>query len=108
MMHPLDEIREERQRQIAKFGDQHHVTEMKSDRLWRILRAHDPLAMVRTEYEFEAKQNRLEWATILLEEFLEAIHETVTPVDKAALRMELIQVAAVCVAWCEDLDRGEK
>lgn len=103
----LDEIWEERQRQDEKFGVQHRETEMRTDRLYRILRAHDPLTVARAEYEFEVKQNRVSWMTVLAEEFLEAIIETTPPVDRKALRAELIQVAAVAVAWIEDLDRTE-
>lgn len=41
------------------------------------------------------------WAKILAEEVAEAFDET----DPAALRKELVQVAAVAVAWIEGLDR---
>jgi hypothetical protein len=41
------------------------------------------------------------WAKILAEEVAEAFAET----DPAALRKELVQVAAVAVAWIEGLDR---
>jgi hypothetical protein len=41
------------------------------------------------------------WADILLEEVFEAMAE----VDPAKLRAELVQVAAVAVAWCEAIDR---
>jgi len=41
------------------------------------------------------------WAMVLEEESLEALCET----DPAKLREELVQVAAVAVAWIEALDR---
>ena len=41
------------------------------------------------------------WRHVLAEEFFEALAE----VDPEKLRVELVQVAAVCVAWIEDLDR---
>ena len=44
------------------------------------------------------------WANILNEEFCEAM-EQVGMQDEAALRKELIQVAAVAVSWVEDIDR---
>ena len=51
-----------------------------------------------------AKDGTLTWNHILTEEVLEALAET----DPVKLRKELIQVAAVAVAWVEDIDsRGE-
>ena len=41
------------------------------------------------------------WAHILTEEF----HEALAEADTAALRAELIQVAAVCASWVRDIDR---
>lgn len=43
----------------------------------------------------------LDWAGILLEEVYEALAES----DPTRLREELIQVAAVAVAWVEAIDR---
>lgn len=48
--------------------------------------------------------------TILGEEFGEVCHEVNEaigdkPIDMAKLRKELVQVAAVCVAWVERLDK---
>jgi len=46
------------------------------------------------------------WATILLEEVGEAAKEVLeTGAMNGKLRYELIQCAAVCVAWIEALDR---
>lgn len=42
----------------------------------------------------------LSWTHILMEEVFEAIAET----DPAKKRVELIQVAAVCAAWIQDID----
>lgn len=50
--------------------------------------------------------------TILGEEFGEVGHEVNEAIgnpaklDEVKLRAELVQVAAVCVAWCEAIDRG--
>lgn len=41
------------------------------------------------------------WATILLEEVAEALLEE----DRALIRAELVQVAAVAVKWVEAIDR---
>lgn len=46
----------------------------------------------------------LAWDGILLEEVFEALAES----DPTKLRAELVQVAAVCVAWCEAIDRRSK
>ena len=43
------------------------------------------------------------WAMVLEEETLEALSES----DPAKLREELLQVAAVAVAWIESLDREQ-
>jgi hypothetical protein len=48
-----------------------------------------------------AKERRCTWAHVLTEEFMEALCEE----DPAALRKELLQVAAVAAAWIEDIDR---
>lgn len=67
----LDEISEERDHQLRKWGEQTH------DPAW--------------------------WYVILGEEFGEAGREIFEHNDKR-LREELIQVAAVAVAWLEDID----
>lgn len=84
----------ERQRQIAKFGDQHHPdgtgrpgdTEA-ADRLRAACKANGP-----------AEDN---WRDITAEEVAEAFAET----DPARLRAELIQAATVIAAWIADIDR---
>jgi len=48
-----------------------------------------------------ADRDQVTWRDILYEEVLEAYVET----DWSALRAELVQVAAVAVAWIEHLDR---
>lgn len=79
----LHQVKEERERQILKWGQQDHS---------------DP-----------------EWTAILTEEVGESAQETLnvvrakTPVQLESsvrrLRSELIQVAAVAVAWIEAIDR---
>ncbi|WP_051779349.1 hypothetical protein [Streptomyces sp. NRRL S-241] len=98
-----EEVDAERGRQLQKFGDQRHpdgsgptlgflgrtideyVTVLKAaaDRH----NAHDPASTP--------------WVLILLEEVFEAAAED----DRARLRAELIQAAAVIQAWVSDLDR---
>ncbi|MFD6874511.1 MULTISPECIES: hypothetical protein [unclassified Streptomyces] len=89
------EIDDERSRQLAKFGDQRH-----------------PSGTGLPVYEYAARRYRdqavrnaaagvLTWRDVLLEEVYEALAES----DPAALRTELVQVAAVCAAWVSHLDR---
>jgi predicted house-cleaning noncanonical NTP pyrophosphatase (MazG superfamily) len=47
------------------------------------------------------QQGELTWRHILAEEFFEALAES----DPAALRVELVQTAAVAVKWIQSLDR---
>lgn len=91
----LSNIGEERERQYAKWGPQHHPdgTEdtFRSRKLRDDARAYcDQLATV----------GKVTWSSILLEETFEALAE----VDPAKLREELVQVAAVAAAWVEDID----
>jgi hypothetical protein len=51
-----------------------------------------------------AREGRLTWRHILLEEVLETFAED----DPGALRAELIQVAAVAVKWAQALDRRDQ
>lgn len=107
------EIRDERARQDAKWGEQNHPA---ND-------PHDIGMVVRNEYAFRAQRwkeinaHRAEygcgqtqpptegsctaWDGVLLEEVYEALAED----DPAKLRTELIQTAAVVVAWIEAIDR---
>jgi hypothetical protein len=49
------------------------------------------------------RQGTQTWAKILEEEFWEALSET----DPTKLRVELVQVMAVCKAWIQDIDSRE-
>lgn len=90
----LDDVRAERMRQTAEFGVQH-------------LEDGTPDGAATFNVEVARRRcQRLEsagganWAAVLTEEFCEAMAES----DAAKLRAELVQVAAVCVAWIEDID----
>ncbi|MFB7285473.1 hypothetical protein [Actinacidiphila glaucinigra] len=87
-------VDQERQRQLAKFGDQRHA---------------DGTGSKDQKQAAEAARNWCEdafasgygtWADILDEEVAEAKAED----DPAQLRAELVQIAAVCAAWVADLD----
>lgn len=94
----LEEVAQERLRQTVKWGHQNHpdgtgVPSMQaaSERSRRVC-------------EQNFYNGRGTWADILREEFHEALAES----DPAALRAELIQVAAVACAWVEAIDRRTK
>ena len=93
----LDEVRRERIRQDEKWGEQHHPDGTSEAR-----QVHAILAKNATDNA--AKNGTLSWLDILQEEAFEASAET----DQALLRAELIQVAAVAVAWVEDIDRRSR
>lgn len=91
----LAEVLAERERQDARFGEQNHPDGTGSER--DAFRAH----LARGMYTLKARRGRLTWADVLREEFYEAVSET----DPTRLRAELIQVAAVSVAWIAAIDR---
>jgi hypothetical protein len=101
----LEEVSHERARQDAKWGEQNHPNGTRDDR--RLLRDTDLPTWgtlcyrARNLTDQAAKAGSLEYLDILLEEVAEACSEE----DPARLRAELIQVAAVAVAWVEAIDR---
>ncbi|NYV73655.1 hypothetical protein HW445_04850 [Streptomyces sp. UH6] len=92
----LAEVGRERVRQDEKWGEQNHpdgtgiVPEQKK-------LADNARAMCQQAFA----EGRGDWAHVLVEEVREALAES----DPAALRTELIQVAAVAVAWVEAIGR---
>jgi hypothetical protein len=93
----LLDIKEERQRQVAKWGVQHGRPDGLLGRL-----GYQAARIVYTRINDARQADGVEghWDDILLEEVYEALSET----DRGNLRTELIQVAAVCAAWVEALD----
>jgi len=90
----LDEVADERTRQVTKWGVQTRPTGANA----AFSRARD-LAQKRTDARM--KDGTATWHDILFEEFLEAVAEE----DAAKMRVELIQLAAVAVSAVEDIDR---
>lgn len=90
----LAEVAAERRRQDSRWGEQNHP-DGTGDAYT------DDAALARKECERAADNGDLTWRHILLEEVAEAMAER----EPADLRRELIQVAAVAVAWAEALDR---
>lgn len=117
----LAEIGEERARQDAKWGEQNHPS-FRLDLIEQLARrgadmtritaaeAHAsylgvPLAPhAKAHCDAEHRTGHGTYASILVEEVAEAI-ECAGAADATELRTELLQVAAVCVAWIEALDR---
>ena len=94
----LAELQAERDRQDAKFPDQHlpnGTLDNQQQRDWE--------STARFIVDLNVSKGKLTWADVLREEY----HEVMAEEDKAALRNELIQVAAVAVRWIEDLDRRD-
>lgn len=90
----LAEIAAERRRQDARWGEQNHPDGAGP--------TNAPEATLRRdECERARAAGELTWRHILLEEVAEAAAEN----EPKRLRDELIQVAAVAVAWAEALDR---
>ncbi|MBN5108837.1 hypothetical protein JY464_07080 [Stenotrophomonas maltophilia] len=105
----LAEVAQERARQEAKWGQQNHVD-------WTPTLAATDLAgawpagvgdhfKFITDYKAKgAEGHRLGYFDILMEEVAEA-HDEAREGDAKATRAELVQVAAVAVAWIECIDR---
>ncbi|MER7068986.1 hypothetical protein ABT357_25480, partial [Streptomyces albidoflavus] len=90
----MAEVDAERQRQLARFGDQHHPdgTGSATDK--------ERADEARRHCDHTTRTGQLTWNDILTEEVCEALAES----DLGLLRAELVQVAAVALAWISDLD----
>lgn len=92
----------ERQAQLAKWGEQHHRDGTGPDQIVIGVMTGSELAdFARNSCQHQAEMGIVTWRDILGEEVAEALAES----DPAKLRTELIQVAAVCAAWIEAIDR---
>lgn len=91
------EVDTERQRQLAKWGDQHHPDGTGSP----VMREQADSA--RAACQYLADNGGPDWRAILLEE----VHEALAESDPKALRTELVQCAAVIQAWITDIDSRE-
>lgn len=109
MNNVLKEVQAERDRQEAKWGEQNHADGTGPDHffLGKGLGAPATFEYLRdraTEItDYHAKIGRITYTDIFLEEVFEAVAET----DQDKLREELIQVAAVAVAWVQKIDRDK-
>lgn len=94
MYYVVDRVVEERLRQFDKFGEQ-NCSDGTS------LSAGGSAFAAKVVCERQAAAGTLTWRSILDEEVAEAFAET----DPEKLEAELIQVAAVAVAWVEAIRR---
>jgi len=109
-------VQRERERQSARWGDPPHPDVGEGWWLEMPQRSRSPLAptdVLRGRVAYGAATERGPgWLEILMEEVGEARDVAVAGPEldsgtRDALRVELVQVAAVAVAWLEDLDRRE-
>jgi len=91
----LDDVFDERVEQDEKWGEQNHP-----DGTGRTFSTLDA-ARIKSENALRVAKGTLTWQDILEEEVIEAFAET----DSQALIDELVQVAAVAVAWIECIER---
>jgi hypothetical protein len=92
----LDALLQERARQDFKWGEQNHPDGTESSELAKV-----QADQFRMECDSAASVGKLTWKHILLEEVYEAFAES----DPKKLRTELVQSAAVIMAWIEAIDR---
>lgn len=100
----LAEVQAERERQDAKWGEQNHRdgTGPRTAAIVGMLCHADQAAhYARLACQAAAEEGETTWRLVLAEEVLEALAES----DPARLRAELVQVAAVAVAWAAAIDR---
>lgn len=91
----LRDLRLERQAQLVQWGDQQHLDGTGPAYT-------DAADKARAVAQEAATDSDASWDLILLEEVYEALAEQP---NTPALRAELIQAAAVIIAWIEDIDR---
>ena len=92
----INEVNVERVRQDAKWGEQNHP-----DGTHATIPSLNRAEHAKKNCDAAFKRGAGTWLHILEEEVAEAFAES----DPARLREELIQVAAVAVAWVEAIDR---
>lgn len=111
-MRIMTEIANERRRQDEKWGEQNHPSIHTPPSDGNHLRDQKRVAdhygipspdVLKHRCEVAEAHKCLTWGDILLEEVSEAIAEH--PNDEVARRAELVQVAAVAIAWIQAIDR---
>jgi len=96
----FEEVEAERRAQLDRWGEQRHYDDTGGDVLSREAAIAKAACQAAAKFISEGPG----WRLILNEEVAEAFAEH----DPAPLRAELIQVAAVAVAWIEDIDSRQE
>ncbi len=101
----MSEVARERALQNEQWGEQNHPDGtgpyVGASRVTRTAGLATQAEDARRACQEADRRGDVTWYLILREEYLEAVAED----DPATLRTELIQTAAVCVAWVEAIDR---
>ena len=101
----LGEVFEERGRQDARWGEQNHPDgtgpDVDHEAPGNFYFAGEGLELARDLIDAHVEDGDLAWIDILDEEYWEVAGEG----DTQKLRTELIQLAAVAVAWVQAIDR---
>lgn len=96
-----DAIDVERERQEAKFPNQHLPSAQVGGFPPRFISS---AQQARRWTDASHQAGTLSWTDVFVEEAAEAV-DAAEEGDLPGLRQELVQVIAVCVRWLEDLDR---
>lgn len=100
----LNEVVRERRSQDAKWGEQNHPDGTGPNYPWHLVGTAEQIReRMRAACDQEHREGNGTWVSIALEEFAEAVAED----NPRELRKELVQVAAVFVAWIESIDRNQ-
>lgn len=103
MIDPIEfakELREERQRQVAKFGEQLDIpsTPPADLRMYRLHIGTEERCRRQCDKDFAKGEGS--WAHVAIEELAEAVDAP----DDVRRREELVQLATVCMAWIQAID----
>lgn len=101
----FDDARMEMQRQIAKWGQQNHVSYTPDGVLGD--KAAWWAAKAKAYCDRKAEDHTISWTDILMEEVFEAIEEAEKG-DAEKLDMELVQCIAVIQSWRESNKRNKR
>lgn len=95
----LPDVARERARQDAKWGEQNHPDIPTASYVFDTLEIPNE-----QRARFLCETGTTNWAAVLIEELAEAV-QAAEDHDVTGLRAELVQIAAVAVAWVEAVDR---
>jgi hypothetical protein len=106
-IHILDEVKQEQERQVEKWGIRTQPDYSENDCYFDSVEIRDLAYTLKWRCNTNAKDDTISWTDIFTEEVFEALDEAANG-NTQLLREELIQVAAVCASWIEDIDTRNK